>query len=97
MSVELSAEFMLRGVELSFDSAEQIKAEGMTLIGTADTPITVDFQHLVKANSVTIAVMSAWYRCASQQNKTIEFVNLSPELRNIIEFSGLTDTLLSRD
>jgi len=93
MSVVLSDQFALSGVEVGLDQAEQIKAQGVALIGAADGPITVDLARLERANSVTIAVLVAWYRHATLQNKAIMFVNLSRDLHNIIEFSGLLSVL----
>jgi anti-anti-sigma factor len=93
MSAVLSDQFALSGVELGLDQAEQIKAQGVAMIGTSDGPITVDLAGLERANSITIAVLVAWYRHATLQNKNIMFVNLSQDLHNIIEFSGLLSVL----
>ena len=95
MNVTLDPEFRLSGDELDFDAAEQIRAQGDALIDASDGPITVDCGGLVRSSSVTVAVMLAWYRRAHRDTKAIEFVNLSDDLRNIIEFSGLSSLLLA--
>ncbi len=86
----LDDQFVLSGAELTLEIAEQIKTRGLQLIGQAQVPIVVDCAGVERANSVTVAVFTAWYRAASLQEKSIVFVNLSEELRNIIAFSGLS-------
>lgn len=82
---------------MELDQAEAIKAEGVALIegNHGEEPIRVDLSGLERANSVTVAVLMAWYRHAVLQQKSILFVNLSQELLNIIEFSGLRRILVA--
>ena len=94
MSVELNEQFCLSGVEVSLDDAELIKRQGIGMIDAQPGPITVDLAQLQRANSVTVALLVAWYRRATLQQKAITFVNLSEELHNIVEFSGLSRVLL---
>ena len=94
MSVELNEQFCLQGVEISLDDAEAIKRQGLGLIDAQSGPITVDLSQLQRANSVTVALLVAWYRRATLQQKPIAFVNLSEDLHNIVEFSGLSRVLL---
>jgi len=93
VAAQLSEHFALSGEEVGLDQAEEIKAQGVIMIGAHDGPITVDLAGLQRANSVTIAMLVTWYRHATLQNKAIMFVNLSAELHNIIEFSGLLSVL----
>lgn len=94
MSAELTDQFALVGDEVGLDVAEQIKTQGVGIITKQAGPFSVDLAGLHRANSVTIAVLVAWYRHATLQQKSIIFVNLSEELHNIIEFSGLSRILL---
>lgn len=94
MSVELNEQFCLRGVEVSLDEAEALKRQGLKLIDAHQGPIKVDLGELQRANSVTVALLVAWYRRAILQQKPITFVNLSEDLHNIVEFSGLSRVLL---
>ena len=96
MACELDESFKLRGQDVGLEDAEALKVAGFALIDAQGGQITVDFDALVQASSVTVALMMAWYRRATLQQKTIEFVNLSQELRNIIEFSGLSQVLLTQ-
>jgi len=94
MPVLLTDHFALSGDELSFQQAESIKTQGGKLITVGNGPFIVDLAGLRRANSVTVAVLMAWYRQAVLQDKAIKFVNISVDLLNIIEFSGLRDLLL---
>jgi anti-anti-sigma factor len=94
MSVALTDQFSFVGEEIGLDVAEAIKTQGVGLINTSTGPINVDLAGLNRANSVTVAVLVAWYRHATLQRKSIFFVNLSEELHNIVDFSGLSRILL---
>lgn len=88
----------LEPVELSFDNAEAVKQRGYDFIAGFSTddqsgPICIDAGQLTGATSVSIAVFSAWHRRAACDDKSIVFMNLSQELRNIIAFSGLDEVL----
>jgi len=96
MACELSAPFVIAGQEVGLEDAEGLKAAGFALIDAQESLIEVDFAALVQASSVTVALMMAWYRRATLQQKSIVFINLSQELLNIIEFSGLSQVLLSQ-
>ena len=97
MSAELTDQFALSGDEVGLDVAEQIKTQGVGIINQQAGPFSVDLAGLNRANSVTVAVLVAWYRHATLQQKSIFFVNLSEELHNIVEFSGLSRILLPAD
>ena len=94
MSVVLTPAFELVGKELDINDAETIKQAGKALISAADGRLRVDLGELEIANSVTVALLIAWYRAATLEEKSNDFVNLSAELQDIIEFSGLSRLLL---
>ena len=83
---------LLKGA-VELDEAERIKDAGCALIEGAPGPFRVDLAGLRSANSVTVAILAAWYRAATLQEKAIVFVNLSAEMRNIVHFSGLDEVL----
>ena len=95
MPTNLSENFYLTGDEVSFEQAESLKSAGEKMIFAATTAIRVDLEGLGRANSLTVTLLAHWFRTAQRQNKTILFVNLSQELRNIIAFSGLNKVLLA--
>ncbi len=92
--MELTEDFRLLGAAIDFDDADAVAVRGCELIENAAAPISVDLEGLERANTVTVAVLLAWYRAAHLQDKSIEFVNLSSDLRNIVRFSGLDPVLL---
>jgi ABC-type transporter Mla MlaB component len=94
VTVVLTQDFALDGVEVGLDQAEAIKSQGVRLISAGPGPFTVNLSSLQRANSVTVALLLAWYRFAALQQKSIVFTHLSQDLRNIIEFSGLSQILL---
>ncbi|MEM9621350.1 MAG: STAS domain-containing protein [Pseudomonadota bacterium] len=96
MPVQLNEQFEVLGDELTMQQAEAIKMAGYTLLERSEqSPVRIDFVQLERANSVTVAVMLAWHRHATLRKKAVEFTNLSAELGNIIEFSGLRELLLA--
>lgn len=94
MSVSLDEHFALHGEEVLSSQADALREQGIALILKAEQGVAVNLQGLQRANSLTVALLVAWYRTANLNNKAIEFVNLSGELRNIVTFSGLSDVLL---
>ena len=78
---------------ISFDNAEEVKQLGRDHIAGLQSPIEIDVSAIEQANSLAVAILSAWQRTATLQDKSIVFVNLSQELRNIIALSGLDDVL----
>jgi len=90
----LSQGFVFAGLEVSLSQAEAIKSQGVAMILSQPGPIAVDLSRLEKANSVTVAVLVAWYRHARLQKKKITFINVPKDLGKIIEFSGLNEVLL---
>ena len=79
--------------EISFDNAEDVKQRGRDYISKLEGEIQFDVSAIAQANSLAVAVFSAWHRTASLQDKSIVFVNLSQELRNIIALSGLDEVI----
>ncbi len=97
---DLTDQFVFLVDAVTLENAERIKARGFELIRErisgevpSDTPIEVDLGGLQHANSVTVALLAAWYRAATNSGGSIVFMNLSPELRKIVAFSGLAEIL----
>ena len=79
--------------EVSFANAEELKQVGYDYIQAQAGAIEIDVSAITQANSLAVAIFAAWQRAAMLQDKSIVFVNLSQELRNIIALSGLDDVL----
>ncbi|MCZ6659021.1 MAG: STAS domain-containing protein [Gammaproteobacteria bacterium] len=82
----------LSGV-IDFDNLTEIRRVGEARIGEVSESLSIDLSGLEKANSATVALLIAWFRAAEAQEKSIVFVEIRPELRNIIAFSGLDQVL----
>ena len=82
----------LSGV-IDFDNLVEIRRDGESRINEATETVRFDLSGLEKANSATVALLIAWFRAAEAQRKSIVFVEVAPELRNIIAFSGLEEVL----
>ena len=96
-SPELTDDFRLLGDAVDFEDADALKARGCALIEAAKAPVSVDLGGLERANTLTVALLLAWYRAARLHDTPIEFVNLSSDLRNIVRFSGLDPVLLDAE
>ena len=82
----------LSGV-INFDNLTEIRSVGEARISEVNETLRIDLSDLEEANSATVALLIAWFRAARAQDKSIVFVEVPPELRNIIAFSGLDQVL----
>lgn len=82
------------GEEIELADAERLKNIGLAYIEQCADAVCFDVAGLKRSNSITVALFLAWYRAACIAKKSIKFVNLSSDLSNIIEFSGLTSVLI---
>jgi ABC-type transporter Mla MlaB component len=78
---------------VTFDNLMALRAEGDAVISAAPTGVRMQLDDLDGGSSAAVALIMAWFRCAAVQDKTIEFVDVPPEVTKIIELSGLTDVL----
>ena len=93
-STQLTEQFQLCGDLIHFAEVEDLKVRGNQLIDlSCEQSIVVDLAGLAGANSVTVALLLAWYRHAALQHKQLLLTNVAPALQNIIDFSGLADVL----
>ncbi|MEM1231192.1 MAG: STAS domain-containing protein [Pseudomonadota bacterium] len=56
-------------------------------------PLTFDMSRLESTNSLAVALLTAWFRAADSAGCEVRFADLSAELRQVVEFSGLADVL----
>ena len=82
----------LSGV-IDFDNLTDIRRVGEARISEVNETLRIDLSGLEQANSATVALLIAWFRAAEAQEKSVVFVEVPPELRNIIAFSGLEQVL----
>ncbi|GEM_PF-1216118 len=65
--------------------------QGRRLIAKSESGWQVDLAEVNHSSSVGIALLLDWLRYGQRKNKTIEFLNVPQKMRQVIEFSGLTD------
>ena len=95
----LSDDLQLTG-RISFANARTVRDAGCRLIdarlaaqANADDPIVVDVAGLSYVSSITVAVLTAWYRHARLAGAHFEVAGGSDKLGRIIAFSGLEPVL----
>ncbi len=52
-----------------------------------------DLSGLEQFNSLAVALLMAWFRYARAQGKSVVYLDVPRDLRNIIDVSGLTEVL----
>lgn len=60
---------------------------------TRAAAIAINFAQLRVANSLTVALMIAWFRLAQRRGCEVRFTHLPPSLQQVVAFSGLGDVL----
>jgi anti-anti-sigma factor len=88
----LTEQFELQGV-VDFDNLAEIREIGDARIKVRSDDLLISLKGLMEANSVTVALLIAWLRSANNQGISIVYMDVPQELRNIIDFSGLTQVL----
>ena len=70
----------------------EVRSLGEEMLGDGQHA-SVNLGRLEVANSVAVALLLAWFRQANREGRTIVFVDVPRDLRNIIDFSGLSSVL----
>lgn len=60
---------------------------------SAEDVVQIDLSGLERSNSMAVALLLAWLRCADSQGKALQIAQVPQSLRYIIDFSGLTEVL----
>lgn len=60
---------------------------------SAQPLVQIDLAGLERSNSMAVALLLAWLRCADAQGKALQIAQVPQSLRYIIDFSGLTEVL----
>jgi ABC-type transporter Mla MlaB component len=77
---------------VNFENLVRVRAQGEALIDEQDATV-FNLNTLQEHTSAAIALLIAWFRYSHLQGKSILFVNVPVELRNIIELAELDDLL----
>ena len=84
----------LKGV-LDFNSVPDVHQTGCLAIeqSQADIPIEIDLVQISFSDSAGLALLADWMRFAKKQQKTILYVNIPQQMRDIAQVSGILDLL----
>jgi len=75
------------------DDAGAVRLAGERVLDEAPDGVEFSLASLKESNSVVVALLLAWVRYARTRNKSIRFVDVPDDLRNIIELYGVADIL----
>lgn len=78
---------------VTFDNLVNRREAGEQVIADAAGEVVFDLGGLEGGNSAAVALLMAWFRAADRQHKTVRFVGVPPELRSILDLSGMTGVL----
>ena len=65
--------------------------QGRRLIAKSGSDWQVDLAEVSHSSSVGIALLLDWLRYGQRKKVSIEFLNVPQKMRDVIEFSGLSD------
>ncbi len=81
--------------ETHFDNVEAVRGALLEQIAAAPSDrIVIDLGQVENANSVTVALLVSLRRHILGAGRVLGLTNVGEELRNVIDFSGLSTVLL---
>jgi len=80
---------------LSFESLPSVLAESAQFTARTDLPerLVIDFSGITDIDSSAVALLLEWRRQALARAKTLEFVNLPPNLLALAQLYGVADLI----
>jgi phospholipid transport system transporter-binding protein len=80
---------------LSFESLPSVLAESAQFTARTDLPdrLVIDFSEITDIDSSAVALLLEWRREALARGKTLEFVNLPPNLLALAQLYGVADLI----
>ncbi len=78
--------------ELDFTTVVQLLKDAEPLLG-AGTDVLVDLQGVTRSDSAGLALLIEWMRAAKRQQKSIQFLNIPPQMLDIARVSSLDQVL----
>jgi phospholipid transport system transporter-binding protein len=83
---------------LSFESLPKVLAESEQFTARTDLPdrLVIDFAGITDIDSSAVALLLEWRRQALAKGKTLEFVNLPPNLLALATLYGVADLIQPR-
>jgi len=90
------SEFQIPDI-VCFDNAAAVRLAGEQFVDQGPAVMRVSLAPLRESNSVVVAMLLAWVRHARARAKTLRFVDVPGDLRNIIELYGVAGILPLED
>ena len=80
---------------LSFETLPAVLAQSAEYAARADLPekLTIDFARITAVDSSAVALLLEWRRLAERRGKTLEFVNLPPNLLALASLYGVAELI----
>ncbi|MDH3641833.1 MAG: STAS domain-containing protein [Gammaproteobacteria bacterium] len=78
---------------IHFDNLAEVRSAGESYLDEQSDAAVFDLSGVSECNSVAVALLMAWVRYAHARNKTVVYADIPEDLSNIIDVSGLTETL----
>lgn len=80
---------------LSFETLPSVLAESAQFTARTDLPdrLVIDFSGITDIDSSAVALLLEWRREALARKKTLEFVNLPPNLLALAQLYGVADLI----
>jgi phospholipid transport system transporter-binding protein len=81
--------------DLSFDTLPGVLAQSAEYAARGDLParLTIDFSGVGNVDSAAVALLLEWRRSALSRGKTLEFVNLPPNLLALAHLYGVAELI----
>jgi phospholipid transport system transporter-binding protein len=80
---------------LSFETLPAVLAQSAEYAARGDLPerLTIDFARITGVDSSAVALLLEWRRQAERRGKTLEFVNLPPNLLALASLYGVAELI----
>ncbi len=78
--------------DLSFNTVATITKKASKLLAFAKE-VTLDFEKLKHCDSAGIALIVQWKKLANYNGSQLKFVNVTPQMQNLIDLMGLSKAL----
>ena len=95
MNATVSGEVLALTGALSFETLPDVLAQSAEYAERTDLPdrLTIDFSAITAVDSSAVALLLEWRRQALARGKTLEFVNLPPNLRALATLYGVAELI----
>ena len=79
--------------ELTFATVPEMLEREAELLDKVEDELKVDLAQVSRGDSAGLALLVAWVRCAKQKNKSVRFLNVPSQLREMAKVSDLEEVL----